>query len=293
MDAATALVGYDGSRQADLAIASAAALLPQMNAIVVNVWHQPSPTYDLLDELIGERRDATAEEIAARLDEVGEAAAQRTAARGAALASEAGWTARPVARRGERGVWCELCALASEREAAITVLGAGGHGGSGPLGRAADAVVRLAERPVLVVRDSVGETAPDAPLVIGYDGSPLAAAAISRAAALFPARRAIVAHVGHLDVAEDGARMASDAGLTAEALTVPAPALDVVRPEGAAWHQLARVADDAGAAAIVVGARGTSALRRFLLGSVTGGLLHHAQRPVVVIPEHAVAKGSS
>ncbi len=293
MDAATALVGYDGSRQADLAIASAAALLPQMDAIVVNVWHQPSPTYDLLEELIGERRDATSEEIAALLDEVGEAAARRTADRGAAHASEAGWTARPLIRRSEQGVWYELCALAREAEARITVLGAGGDGGPGPLGRAADAVVRLAERPVLVVRDSAGGTAPDAPLVIGYDGSPPAAAAIDRAASLFPARRAIVVHVGYLDLAEEGARMASDEGLKAEALTVPAPALDVVRPEGAAWHQLSRVADDADAAAIVVGARGTSALRRFVLGSVTGGLLHHAHRPVVVVPEHAAGEGSA
>jgi nucleotide-binding universal stress UspA family protein len=38
------------------------------------------------------------------------------------------------------------------------------------------------------------------------------------------------------------------------------------------------------AEAIVVGARELSALGRFVLGSVSSGLVHHATRPVLVVP---------
>jgi Universal stress protein family len=40
-----------------------------------------------------------------------------------------------------------------------------------------------------------------------------------------------------------------------------------------------------GAALIVVGSRGRSAVREILLGSVAMGTLHHAYRPVLVVPQ--------
>jgi nucleotide-binding universal stress UspA family protein len=47
---------------------------------------------------------------------------------------------------------------------------------------------------------------------------------------------------------------------------------------------LADYAAERGAAVIVVGSRGRSASRELLLGSVAKALLHHARRPVLVVP---------
>ena len=283
----TALVGYDGSPQSDRAIAAAAAILPDVTATVVTVWHAPWPSGDLLQQILHEREGVTVDDLAARLREIGGTEAAQTAADGASRATAAGWTATALSRESQQGVWFELDAIARELDPDLVVIGARGAGGASPLGRVADAVVRLADRPVLVVPDGTADVPADAPIVIGYDGSPLADAAIRNAAAVFPGRRAIVVHVGHMALAGTGAEIATAAGLRAEPLAVEAPLTDIVRPEGAPWSQLARVADDAQAAAIAVGARGTGALRRFLLGSTTSGLLHHARRPLLVTPPDA------
>lgn len=282
MDSRTALVGYDGSPQADRAIAIGASLLPAIDAMVATVWHTPSPSHALLQEILHEREHAAIDDLAARLREVGEAAASATAARGAEQARDAGWSAQGVTRHSLQGEWFELAALAGETGAQIVVVGA--DGSVGPLGRVADALVRLSDRPVLVVREETADAPPGAPLVIGYDGSPQAQQAIAAAGSLFPGRRALVVHVGHLQLAHEGAQLAAAAGLEAEALQAPQAVQSVVRPEGAAWHRLTEAADEHEAAAIVVGTRGTGGLRRFMLGSVTGGLLHHAGRPVLVVP---------
>lgn len=283
METRTILVGYDGSRQADRAISVGAALLPGMNARVVTVWHAPWPSRDLLHEILNEQEHATVDDLAERLREIGEAEARSTADRGAERARDAGWQAESATCESQQGVWFDLAALASETSAGVVLLGA--DGSVGPLGRVVDAVVRLTDRPVLVVREDAPDAAPEAPLVIGYDGSRQARHAISVAAALLPGRPALVVHAGHLDIADEGARFAVAEGLRGEAVKVRQGPQDVVRPEGAAWHRLSAVADEQDAAAIVVGSRGTSALRRFVLGSVTSGLLHHARRPVLVIPD--------
>ena len=186
MGSRTALVGYDGSPQADRAITVAASLLPAMDAMVATVWHTPRPNRDLLQEVLqGHEEEYTAiDDLAARLREVGEAAASATAARGADQARDAGWSAQGVTRQSMQGVWFELAALAGETGAQIVVVGA--DGSVGPLGRVADALVRLSDRPVLVVREETPDPLPGAPLVIGYDGSAQAQQAIAAAASLFP-----------------------------------------------------------------------------------------------------------
>ncbi|WP_092197969.1 universal stress protein [Blastococcus tunisiensis] len=49
-------------------------------------------------------------------------------------------------------------------------------------------------------------------------------------------------------------------------------------------RDVAELATDRGAAVIVVGWRGRSASRWLLLGSVAKATLHHAHRPVLVVP---------
>ena len=145
--------------------------------------------------------------------------------------------------------------------------------------------------------------------MIGYDGSDGARRAVSRAAALFPGREALVVtawlgvadtapelmlapggllvaaveSVGDLmeerarEVAAEGTRLAADAGLRARAQTV--------RSHRATWEGITRCADEAGAELIVVGSRGQGALTAALLGSVSMGVLHHSHRSVLLVSE--------
>jgi nucleotide-binding universal stress UspA family protein len=49
------------------------------------------------------------------------------------------------------------------------------------------------------------------------------------------------------------------------------------------WSTILAVADRERASAIVVGSRGISGVKSLLLGSVSGALVHHSERPVLVV----------
>jgi len=148
--------------------------------------------------------------------------------------------------------------------------------------------------------------------LLGYDGSEDAAAAIRHAGALLGPRPAVVAHVWdslsslllHTDVsgltgtmreaaneldeqdrrdaervAAEGAELAREAGFDPEAHALQG------RPK--AWPTLLAKADAIDAAVVVIGSRGQGAVKSALLGSVSSGLLHHARRPVLVVPPTA------
>jgi len=53
--------------------------------------------------------------------------------------------------------------------------------------------------------------------------------------------------------------------------------------EGHAVREIVRVANEGNYDLIVIGARGVSHVREMLLGSVTDGVIHHTQCPVLVI----------
>lgn len=152
-----------------------------------------------------------------------------------------------------------------------------------------------------------------APILIAYDGSAAARAAVTEAGALFAPRRAIVltawepglsefmlvpdatgmgttmmpydpavvrevdrAGEDHAkDIAHDGEALATKAGLQAE--------VAVVRDQSDAADAIVAVASERDAAAIVVGSRGLKGLRSKLLGSTSAALLRKAGRPVVVV----------
>ena len=147
-------------------------------------------------------------------------------------------------------------------------------------------------------------TTDSGPILICYDRSEDARRAIKSAADLFPGRKTIVLHVwspvaviasaygafgslpayndeelqnAALKIGEEGAALATEAGLDA-------------RPESAECtfdgtsHAILEVADEYEAAVIVMGARGLSPFKSFLLGSVSHGVVQHAHRPVLVIP---------
>jgi nucleotide-binding universal stress UspA family protein len=156
-------------------------------------------------------------------------------------------------------------------------------------------------------RNDTGATAgPDGPLLLCFDGSEDAKFAIQSAGGLLAAKPALVVTVWQptagldsviwsgvtasmvdfveLDragaedggrVADAGVRIAQQAGLEAEPVAVKAA--------GPVWKTLIDVADHHDAAAIVMGSRGLTGLRSMLLGSVSSAVVHHADRPTLVI----------
>ena len=139
------------------------------------------------------------------------------------------------------------------------------------------------------------------PVLLAFDGSPAAEAAIADAGRLLGPRAATVlsvwtsllqaapvaggipAYLADLDprleeearaAAEKGLGLARDAGFDAETLVVRATA---------AWEGILEAAEAVDAEVIVVGARGLSALKSVLVGSTSSGVLHHTKRPVLVI----------
>jgi nucleotide-binding universal stress UspA family protein len=151
------------------------------------------------------------------------------------------------------------------------------------------------------------------PILIAYDGSEAARAAVRAAGTLFSPAPALVVTawepalaqlmlvsdptgmggtfmpydpaVAHSverageehaqQIAEDGARLANEVGLAARAL---------IAEDGAAPAEaIVATADAHGARAIVIGSRGLRGLRSKLLGSTSSDVLRHARRPVVVV----------
>ena len=156
--------------------------------------------------------------------------------------------------------------------------------------------------------------AAEGPILIAFDGSDAAQRAVSEAARLLGARKALVvtvwesglayamqdvrpdgmilspavdpevamnvdrevrSHAGR--VANEGATLARSLGLDAEPLAVP--------DDRDVSDTILNLARERHAAAIVVGSRGLSGLRARLEGSTTKSLLKHANCPVIVVHE--------
>ena len=149
-------------------------------------------------------------------------------------------------------------------------------------------------------------TGADTPLLLCYDGSEPAKHAIQRAAELLRARHAVVLTVWQptavlgsfawagatesmlnyveLDraaaelggrIVSEGAHVAQEAGIEAETLAVEAT--------GAVWKTILAVAESHDVSTIVIGSRGLTGLRSMLLGSVSTAVVHHVDRPTLVI----------
>ncbi len=153
--------------------------------------------------------------------------------------------------------------------------------------------------------DEHGPADRDGPLLICYDGSEDAKHAIESAGALLASRRALVLTVWEptaldsvgwsgaaagmvnfveLDraaaehggrVADEGVRIAREVGLEARPVAVKAA--------GPVWQTIVETADHRHASAIVMGSRGLTGVRSMLLGSVSNAVVHHADRPTLVI----------
>lgn len=145
-----------------------------------------------------------------------------------------------------------------------------------------------------------------APVLIAYDGSDYAKAAVEEAGRqLAPARRAIVLTVGEgmesfpflgvggvpvdpvsvegvieaaregaAAIATEGARLARAAGFEAEAVTATgAPT----------WQRIVEAADEHGAGLIVIGSQGRTGISRAVLGSVAAAVAQHSSGSVLIV----------
>jgi len=147
-----------------------------------------------------------------------------------------------------------------------------------------------------------------APILLCYDGSAGSQRAIETAGALFPGHKAIVLHVwspiGVIAAAYGGGMVAlpaySDAALEEIASKVAAVGAREATAAGLdATAEVAEVtfngtasvilntADRDDARLVVLGARGLSAFKSMLLGSVSHGVAQHAHRPVLIVPPAA------
>jgi nucleotide-binding universal stress UspA family protein len=77
--------------------------------------------------------------------------------------------------------------------------------------------------------------------------------------------------------AKEGAELAATAGL--QDVTYRA-----VADRESIWNTIVDVADEIDASLIVTGSRGLAGVRSVLLGSVSNHVLHHAQRPTLIVP---------
>ena len=139
---------YDGSELAKLAIDEAGRqLTPGRDALIITVWHP----FDVgFVPVGGVRFDA------AQISDV-QKAAEQTAAEGASLAGQAGFSARPATAEAAP-TWQGIVKAADEHDASLIVLGSHGRTGlAGVLiGSVAEAVAAHSRRSVLIIhrRDS-------------------------------------------------------------------------------------------------------------------------------------------
>jgi nucleotide-binding universal stress UspA family protein len=150
------------------------------------------------------------------------------------------------------------------------------------------------------------------PILIAYDGSDVSRVAVRHAAELFPGHRAVLATVWEPGLATVSVDLPDMMGMVSlppdpatieeidriqreHASTVAAEGAELARSLGMAAEPRAvqdevdiadtviGMAQETGAAVVVVGSHGISGLRSRLLGRVSRKLIEHCDRPVLVI----------
>jgi nucleotide-binding universal stress UspA family protein len=180
------------------------------------------------------------------------------------------------------------------RHAAFLVVGHRGRGGFAELrtGSVGVHATTHARCPVLVVRGAA--RAPDAPVVVGVDGSAPATAAARLAFAEARSRGCDL--VVALALPSPRSWPSPEGNRTGPILTGLDGIVDEypdvklhreIRHSQSPAHALATLADDLGAGLIVVGSRGIGGFRSLLMGGTCRALVDHSPCPVLVVPPQA------
>src|SRR6266542_277037 len=275
VDSAAILICYDGSLASRSAVGAASVLLGGRRAVVLDIGPPLTPAQSV--DVIAPVSPAGAFENV-NLDD-----ARARAEAGAELARQAGFAAE--ARAGIAApVWEGIVEAAHEIDAAVIVMGTRALTGARELfeGSVSHQVAQHAKRPVLIVPPAKAPVN-GGPVLICYDGSADARRAIPVAAALLVTRRAVVLDIGPLAlVAEAYAADGSEAVELARAVGFTAEARGTL--DSPTWRAVAEIADEIGAAAIVLGSRGLTGLRELVEGSLSHEVAQHGHRPVLVVP---------
>lgn len=287
------ILGYDGSPSASAAIDAGALLFPHAHAWITHLWMPPLASETLRHRLRAVAGDVN--EFMEMVEQEGHREAERLVGAGVTLARAAGWDAEPLVKRTWGAEGLRLAQVAEQVEADLVLVGSRGLGGTqAVLGSVSDLVVHYTARPVLVVPHPLlaAEYAAlaDGPVLICWDGSAGARAARAAARRFFGQRDVLGVYVddGAGENTDDGeAAAAAPEGLSAGH---DIPTLHVERGRGLHAHAtsdaLIGCANERNAAVLVVGSRKRSAAREILLGSVALATVHHAHRPVMVVPVH-------
>ena len=276
------VIGYDGSPAASAAIDTGALLFPDAHAWVTHLWMPPLASEALRHRLRVKARDVN--EFMDMVEQEGHREAERLVARGVVLARAAGWDAQPLVKRTWGAEGLRLAQVTEQVEADLALVGSRGLGGTrAVLGSVSDMVVHYTARPVVVIPHPLLAAdyamLPNGPALVGWDGSSGAQTALAAASRLFPGRDVLRVSVEE----EDGAPLPAP-GQAARAI----PTLHVERAGGiharAISDALITCANEHNAAVLVVGSRRQSVAKETLLGSVALATLHHAHRPVMVVP---------
>jgi nucleotide-binding universal stress UspA family protein len=304
------LIAFDGSSAAEAAVRAAGALFPGAHATVLTI-HEPAigpvTTFRAGGALMSPE---LVQRSLTELEQDLVAEAEAAAAEGGRLAQAVGLAAEPAVAPEQHQPWEPILAAAAERGADVVVCGSRGRGAvaRSVLGSTSSSLLHHAETAVLVVPEA--EVPSDGPALIAYDGSPAANEAIAAAGRLLAGRTALVVHVWESPlrhsvsgrtlsaaplteireftedfetwfretaeaVAEEGVELARAAGLEARG--------EAVESGSTAWRVLTATAETRDAAVVVAGSQGHGRVASVLLGSVSAGLVHHAERPVLVI----------
>ena len=303
------LIAYDGSPAADAAVATAGGLFEGARGRVLTLFNQTMGYEQVRRYGFGVDDTTLRQNIESLAAEARESGLE-IAKQGVAAAETAGMTLEPTAMPSGISPWPPILSAADEIDADVIVSGSRGRGGVARslLGSTSSSVLSHSTLPVLVVPNTPADI--NGPVLIAYDGSPDARAAITGAGRLVSGRRAMVVHVWsslfrHTSTGRSGAEAPTE-GLRAfaaeyesmfaeaaesEAAEGVALARDAgfdasgetLESDGSAWHAIADAAERHRAALIVAGSRGRGRVASALLGSVSSGLVHNAETPTLVI----------
>jgi nucleotide-binding universal stress UspA family protein len=84
--------------------------------------------------------------------------------------------------------------------------------------------------------------------------------------------------------AAEGAALAAAAGFDARPLARRALARTAERSTVTVWRVVLEAADEEAAELVVLGSRGRSGIGSMVLGSVSYGVVHNSERPVLIVP---------
>ena len=308
------VIAFDGSAVAGTAVRAAAALFPGARATVLTV-HEAGIGAERVLRVGGGLMppDVVRRAITGLEQEIIEAA-RSVATAGVGLCEEAGLLAEPAVVSADGQAWKPILRVADKQRAEVVVCGSRGRGAvtRSVLGSTSSSLLHHADGAVLVVPGAGEEL--DGPALIAYDGSPAAREAIAAAGQLLAGRPALVVHAWEsplrhsatgramsraplFEISEMTEDLEAWLGEAAEATVREGVELaqsvgfdatgEAVESATAAWRVLAATAETRNASVVVAGSQGHGRVASVLLGSVSAGLVHHADRPVLIIKSTA------